>query len=126
MMGMLVQVLCHCGYYDSEMMLAVGSGFKGTEAEQEGLPACCEVCHEVVLAADSQSPECPRCGNRVVLYSDSAMYSWEFPPGDPSGPPTVCIQLRYRGGAVYLPGAFYKCPKCGEHRLRFFQAGNWD
>ena len=96
-MGMLVQVLCHCGYYDSELTLAVGSGFKGIEAEQEGIPACCEVCHEVVLAADSHSPECPRCGNRVALYSDFTMYSSDFPHGDPSGPEPVAVRLRYTG-----------------------------
>ena len=125
-MGMLVQVLCHCGYYDSELTLAVGSGFKGIEAEQEGIPACCEVCHEVVLAADSHSPECPRCGNRVALYSDFTMYSSDFPHGDPSGPEPVAVRLRYTGKVVTLPGEFYKCPRCGEYRMRFYQAGNWD
>ena len=125
-MGILVHVLCHCGYYDSSMQLAVGCGFAGIEAEQEGLPACCHVCHEVVGAPDDRNPECPMCSNRVDLYTNPSMQSSAFPEGDPSGPAPVGAQLHYRGNRVYLPPPFYKCPKCGEYRLRFTSGGCWD
>ncbi len=125
-MGTLVKPLCHCGFYDSEFHLSTGSGRAGDESKHKGIPACCNTCHDVVWANDLDNPVCAKCGNPVVLYSESNMHTYSFPEGDPSGPERACVKINYGRKSVVLPIAFYKCPRCGEYRMRFAEEGTWD
>ncbi|MHA2024004.1 MAG: hypothetical protein ACTSWQ_10120 [Candidatus Thorarchaeota archaeon] len=124
-MGTIIRPLCHCGLYDLEMFW-IGCGFAGIAVQHEGIPACCDTCHKVVFAKDPDNPECPICGSKVMLYSDPSMRSYDFPEGDPSGPDLEEVWIYFRGKELRLPRAFYKCPKCGEYRMRFSDGGCWD
>lgn len=112
-MGSQVKAMCECGYTKE---LLIGSGrlnFKTLEY----FPCYCDGCHEMVqgnLKADKLI--CPNCSSqKVTPYNNKYLIG------------KIGSQIVEQSFDNVLTDGFYKCPKCNELKLQFFQGGIlWD
>jgi len=115
-MGTMLVARCECGYMHGPIMQ--GGGF-ASFTTHDMQPAYCERCREmVVLNYMAQRPRCPTCGGRSVFYNDPSLRKV---PED--GKPERSVS---RWGDFVLPDTEYRCPQCGEMRMRFEDCGCWD
>jgi ribosomal protein S27AE len=104
-MGSSTDAHCYnCGY-DVFLMLGGGMSNYTTYA---AWPVTCNNCHAVTTANFKQLPlSCTKCESTDVLAFDSAE-SWK---GDG--------ETIESWGELRLTSGHYRCPRCGEHELRF-------
>ena len=115
-MGRIIQASCECGY-ESEHLF-IGSGFLDMNHDRYLAPAVCFNCHKIseknYLA---KYPRCPSCRKKIIFYNDPIL-------GADSNDSSEYDEKNE--GEFTLPDNSYLCPKCGQMKMRFFNAGNWD
>lgn len=115
-MGLIYCAACPCGFQKEDLFL--GGGMRGPP-EQTLWPAFCSECSDLVLI-DLAHPEqpCPNCGAPAPLrYDDPALIGARHEKNS---------MTSFTWGDEELPSASFQCPKCREHRMKFFMAGAWD
>ena len=118
-MGSILKARCPCGF-DVPMML--GGGMRSHE-ELCAFPALCGACGGFqVVNLLSRSLRCLGCGGeKIVAYDDPSL------AGTPGGSDFFSWNLaRELGRSPRLSDGTYRCPKCGQTRLRFEATGFWD
>lgn len=112
-MGSQVKAICKCGY-NKEVLIGGGRlNFKTIEY----FPCYCENCHDMVqgnLKADKLI--CPSCGSpKISSYNNKHLIGKK---GN---------QIVEQSFNNVLTDNFYKCSKCEQMNLQFFQGGIlWD
>jgi hypothetical protein len=121
MMGSAINAKCPCGFSSDD--LAVGGGMANFQTYC-GAPALCETCRtiEIVNYLDDQ-PVCPGCQGAITFYNSPSLRR-KLGRGSKIEP---VFSWKLEKGSFKLPDTEYRCPRCGEVKMRFFDAGVcWD
>jgi len=121
-MGSALNAKCPCGFSSEELF--VGGGMTNFETYC-GAPALCESCRtvEVVNYLDER-PKCPTCKGPLKFYDDPTL---RRKPRRVSSRTPLVFSWKLDKGSFKLPNTQYRCPRCGEVKMRFFDAGvEWD
>ena len=117
-MGWEIEGSCPCGYESGP--LQTGSGLSDARRTFR-VPARCRSCNEMVAVdIKSEAKACPSCGS----YDLKALGSLRPKGGSAEpvkGPPPIVERGRW-----VLQDRDYRCPSCGDERLRFVLTGTWD
>jgi len=97
----------------------MGGGFRNFN-EFCGGPALCNNCGTFAqLNYLEDDPRCEKCGHEVTFYDSPELQGEKI-----SDYPGFCWDMGDK--VMALPDVFYKCPSCGEKRMRFVHEGCWD
>ena len=121
-MGSALNAKCPCGFSVEE--LAVGGGMMNFQTYC-GAPALCEACADMVeVNYLADQPACPNCKGAITFYNAPRLRR-KTRRGSQRPPPVFSWELGK--GSFKLPDTEYRCPRCGEVKMRFFDAGIcWD
>lgn len=118
-MGGILQAKCTCGYKSNSLF--VGSGFRNFDKSCL-LPALCKKCSSLfVLDYLKKKVGCPKCKGEVIFYYDETLQK-----KTKSKYSVFEWYINEKVGSIKLPDTQYTCPACGEMKLEFERAGNWD
>ena len=113
-MGGEVIARCKCGL---EKKILIGSGMN-TIGKIYLFPCLCGECKDIVQG-DLKNLECPQCGNNELIPYDE--------PQVMALPKGRIIMSWYDREKHELTDTTYKCPKCTNMTLKFFDSGlMWD
>lgn len=119
-MGGILSAKCKCGFNAGDLYLGGG---RQNFSSVCSAPAMCASCQKFsVLNYIAKRPRCPSCRRSVTFYNDESLRV-----GDGDG--RAILEWRvFKAGVdkFVLPNTTYKCPSCGEMRLRFSAIGHWD
>lgn len=115
-MGSIVMAECSCGL-KTEIM--IGGGMLNFQTPCY-FPFLCEHCSAIVrVNMFSERKDCPQCmATNVIPYDDPSLSGH-------TGTKMV-DGVTGRGQEHILTDGSYKCPKCNQYSLRFWNCGNWD
>lgn len=119
-MGSILSAKCKCGFDSADVLVGAG---RSTFTKRCSAPALCTSCQRFsVHNYLAKRPRCPSCRRPVTFYNDESLRA-----GDGDGRTAFRWNTMKVGeGAFVLPDTRYKCPACGEMRLRFRQVGRFD
>ncbi len=120
-MGSSLNAKCPCGFSAEEF--AVGGGMMNFQTYC-GAPALCETCADMLVVnyLDDQ-PACPKCKGAITFYNAPRLRRKKRQVSKR----TPLVFSWTLGRTFKLPDTEYRCPRCGEVRMRFFDAGIcWD
>jgi predicted RNA-binding Zn-ribbon protein involved in translation (DUF1610 family) len=118
-MGSIVAARCPCGF---DVRMPLGGGIRSHE-RLAAFPALCRACGGFQVVNAKQTPlACPGCGSAdIAPYDDPSL------AGEAGAKTVFAWTLAPEAGrTLALTDGAYRCPKCGEPRLRFFDEGFWD
>ena len=119
-MGLRLGAHCHCGFTEK---FDFGSNL--IDFNDNCLaPAICLHCNKFqILNYLGNDPCCINCGSEVAYYNDPSL---QLDPAMNGKKFAISWLVNADKGRFILPPTQYKCPDCGNMRMRFVNQGCWE
>ena len=119
-MGIILEAHCNCGFNKE---FDFGSNLLDFN-DNCLAPAICQHCNKFqIINYLEHEPYCIDCGSHIVFYNDPSL---QLEPKMGNHKFAISWLINTRKDRFILPPTRYKCPDCGQLKMRFVNCGCWE